>query len=41
MFNWNQRPKQIVVMMAIPSMPNGYEIETPSPSARVTAKLER
>jgi hypothetical protein len=39
MFNWNQRPKRAAQTEAIPSLPNGNEIGTPSPSARIVAKL--
>jgi hypothetical protein len=39
MFNWNQRPKQTAETEANPSLPNGNEIGTPSPSARIVAKL--
>jgi hypothetical protein len=39
MFNWNRRPKRIAETEANPSLPNGNEIGTPSPSARIVAKL--
>ena len=41
MFNWNQRLKQIAETKANPSLPNGNEIGTQSPSARIVAKLEQ
>jgi hypothetical protein len=39
MFNWNRRPKRTAETEAIPSLPIGKEIGTPSPSARIVAKL--
>jgi hypothetical protein len=39
MFNWNRRPKQTAETKANPSLPNGNEIGTPSPSAQIVAKL--
>jgi hypothetical protein len=39
MFNWNRRPKQTAETEANPSLPNGNEIGTPSPSDRIVAKL--
>jgi hypothetical protein len=39
MFNWTRRPKRIVETEANPSLPNGNEIGTPSPSARIVVKL--
>jgi hypothetical protein len=39
MFNWNRRPKQTAETEANPSVPNGNEIGTPSPSVRIVAKL--
>jgi hypothetical protein len=39
MFNWKRRPKRTAETEAIPSQPNGNEIETPSPSAQIVAKL--
>jgi hypothetical protein len=38
-FNWNRRPKRTAETEANPSQPNGNEIGTPSPSARIVAKL--
>jgi hypothetical protein len=39
MLNWNQRPKQITKTEANPSLPNGNEIGTQSPSGWIVAKL--
>jgi hypothetical protein len=39
MFNWNRVPKRIAKTEASPSLPNGNEIGTPSPSVRIVAKL--
>jgi hypothetical protein len=39
MFNWNRRPKRTTEIEANPSLPNGNEIGTPSPSAQIVAKL--
>jgi hypothetical protein len=39
MFNWNQRPNQTAEIEANPSLPNGNEIGTPSPSTQIVVKL--
>jgi hypothetical protein len=39
MFNWNRRPKQTTETEANPSLPNRNKIGTPSPFARIVAKL--
>jgi hypothetical protein len=39
MFNWNRRPKRTAETEANPSLPNGNEIGTPSPSTRIVAEL--
>jgi hypothetical protein len=39
MFSWNRRLKQTAETEANPSLPNGNEIGTILPSARIVAKL--